>query len=166
MKLLVEVDGKRCSLDLRVNGAHSNYTLEGAEEASGSASIAAITPGLYSVLLGERSFTVSVARTGENLEVWVAGRRYSMAVSDSRDRSVAAPANAAGPLEVRSQMPGKVVKLLVEVNAQVDAGQGLLVVEAMKMQNEIMSPKDGCVLKICVAEGATVANGEVLIVVG
>src|SRR5450755_3857133 len=100
MKLLVEVDGKRCSLDLRPNGAQSDYTLEGGEEASGSASIAAITPGLYSVLLGERSFTVSVARTGENLEVWVAGRRYSMAVSDSRDRSVAAPATP--PARLRS----------------------------------------------------------------
>ena len=63
-------------------------------------------------------------------------------------------------------MPGKVIKLLVEAAAKVEAGQGLIVVEAMKMQNEIKSPKDGVVSKICVAEGATVGAGEVLMVVG
>jgi biotin carboxyl carrier protein len=62
-------------------------------------------------------------------------------------------------------MPGKVIKLLVEKGVNVQAGQGLIVVEAMKMQNEMKSPKDGMVSKINVAEGATVGAGQTLIVV-
>jgi biotin carboxyl carrier protein len=62
-------------------------------------------------------------------------------------------------------MPGKVIKLLAEKGTAVQAGQGLIVVEAMKMQNEMHSPKDGVVARIHVAEGATVAAGQTLIVV-
>jgi biotin carboxyl carrier protein len=62
-------------------------------------------------------------------------------------------------------MPGKVIKLLVESGSTVRAGQGLIVVEAMKMQNEMKSPKDGRVSKIHVEEGATVGAGQALIVV-
>jgi biotin carboxyl carrier protein len=62
-------------------------------------------------------------------------------------------------------MPGKVIKLLAEKGAAVQAGQGLIVVEAMKMQNEMRSPRDGVVAKINVAEGATVVAGQALIVV-
>ena len=72
---------------------------------------------------------------------------------------------AHGPLELRAQMPGKVIKILVAQGAAVQSGQGLIVVEAMKMQNEMKSPKDGVVSKIHAAEGATVAAGEILIVV-
>jgi len=62
-------------------------------------------------------------------------------------------------------MPGKIIKLLVDVGASVEAGQGLIVVEAMKMQNEVKAPKTGVVTKILTAAGATVAAGETLIVV-
>ena len=62
-------------------------------------------------------------------------------------------------------MPGKVVRVLVAAGDAVEAGQGLLVVEAMKMQNEMKSPRDGIIAKILVAEGATVAAGETLVVI-
>jgi pyruvate carboxylase subunit B len=62
-------------------------------------------------------------------------------------------------------MPGKVIKLLVGPGKSVKSGEGMIVVEAMKMQNEMKSPKDGVVSKILVAEGATVGPGETLIVV-
>ncbi|MBI4459929.1 MAG: biotin/lipoyl-binding protein [Acidobacteria bacterium] len=62
-------------------------------------------------------------------------------------------------------MPGKVIRVLVSENQSVEAGQGLLVVEAMKMQNEIKSPRAGCVQKVRVREGQTVTAGEVLLVV-
>ena len=57
------------------------------------------------------------------------------------------------------------MRVLVEVNAEVEAGQGLLVVEAMKMQNEIKSPKQGVVRKVVAVEGASVSAGDVLAVV-
>ncbi|HEY3354149.1 MAG TPA: biotin/lipoyl-containing protein [Polyangia bacterium] len=68
----------------------------------------------------------------------------------------------AGPLEVRSPMPGKVVKVLVAPGAAVTAGQGLVVVEAMKMENEMRAPRDGTVEKVAVREGQAVDAGETL----
>ena len=62
-------------------------------------------------------------------------------------------------------MPGKVVRLLVAVGDQVTPGQGLIVVEAMKMQNEMKSPKTGTVVEIKTKDGATVSAGEILIVI-
>jgi biotin carboxyl carrier protein len=63
-------------------------------------------------------------------------------------------------------MPGKVIRLLVREGDTVEAGQGLVVVEAMKMQNEMKSPKAGQVVKLSAHVGATVAAGEVLVVIG
>jgi biotin carboxyl carrier protein len=68
-------------------------------------------------------------------------------------------------MELRALMPGKVIKLLVQAGAAVEPGQGLIVVEAMKMQNEMKSPKKGIVSRIHAVEGATVVAGEALIVV-
>ena len=62
-------------------------------------------------------------------------------------------------------MPGKVVRVLVAVGAVVEKGQGLIVVEAMKMQNEMKSPKDGVVIVVKTSEGATVSAGEILVVI-
>jgi biotin carboxyl carrier protein len=62
-------------------------------------------------------------------------------------------------------MPGKVVRVLIEKGAQVEADQGILVVEAMKMQNELRSPKDGIVKALNVSEGATVNAGDVLAII-
>ena len=62
-------------------------------------------------------------------------------------------------------MPGKVVRVLVKPGSTVTPGQGLLVVEAMKMQNEIKSPKEGKVERIGVSEGQTVSAGEIIAVI-
>ena len=70
-----------------------------------------------------------------------------------------------GPRKIVAPMPGRVVRLLVAEGAEVEAGQGIVVVEAMKMQNEIKSPKKGMVKKITASEGAAVNSGDVLAVV-
>ena len=62
-------------------------------------------------------------------------------------------------------MPGKVVRVLVKPGETVEAGQGLLVVEAMKMQNEMRAPRAGRIVSLPAVEGATVAAGEVLVVI-
>jgi biotin carboxyl carrier protein len=140
-----------------------------------------IEPGLYSVLIAGRSYEVRIdpasalsagaepaARPGTNepapdYYAHVRGRRYAVQVRDPRRLPLQrGRAAAAGRQSVASPMPGKVVRLLVSEGEQVKAGQGLLVVEAMKMQNEIRAPKDGRVTAIRVAEGAAVAGGETL----
>ncbi len=70
-----------------------------------------------------------------------------------------------GAAEIRTAMPGKVVRILVEKGASIEKGDGVLVVEAMKMQNELKSPKSGIVKDIRVEEGSTVAAGDVLAVI-
>jgi biotin carboxyl carrier protein len=108
-----------------------------------------------------------VAAQGEGFEVVSNdGLPRTLSIIDTRDRLAASDAAASkGPTVIRAQMPGKIIKILVEVGANVEAGQGLMVVEAMKMQNEVKAPKSGLVKKIAVAEDATVAAGETLIVV-
>ena len=167
MTLKVEFDGDEFLLEFqRGNPASSKYALTGAWNQSGQASVAATMPGVFSVLVDHRSFMVAVARRGSELEVWANGRRHTVALRDPRDRGgQSGRASAAGPVEIRAQMPGKVIKLLVKAGASVETGQGVIIVEAMKMQNEMKSPKTGVIHKIHTAEGATVVAGEALLVI-
>ena len=166
MNLRIELDGEMYTLHVQKNGTTSDYSLSGVIHASGTASVVETAAGVYSVVLQNRSFTVHVAPNSENIELWVGSRRFTLSIQNARDRvSAAKKASAAGPREIRAQMPGKVIKLLAALGDNVQAGQGLIVVEAMKMQNEMKSPKDGIVSRIAIQEGATVAAGETLIVV-
>jgi biotin carboxyl carrier protein len=72
---------------------------------------------------------------------------------------------AGGAAEIKTAMPGKVVRILVEAGAEIQKGDGVLIVEAMKMQNEMKAPKDGTVREIRVTEGATVNAGDVLAII-
>ena len=165
MKLLVDIDGQSCTLETE-SGENPGYRLHGAIEASGRASIVQISPGVFSVLLGNRSYTARITRSPGALEVWIGNRRHTVSLSDIRDRSKRSEAAiAAGPQEVRAQMPGKIIKILAGPGTAVEAGQGLVVIEAMKMQNELKSPKKGKVTAVHVAEGAAVSAGERLMVI-
>jgi acetyl/propionyl-CoA carboxylase alpha subunit len=163
VKIRVSADGRDYLLDI---AREANYQLTGAMRVSGTASVVPVMPGVYSVIDGTRSFVVRINDTSEGFEAWIDGHRFSLRISDPRDRTGAAKdASAAGPQEVRALMPGKVVKLLVCKGDEVAAGSGLIVVEAMKMQNEMKAAKNGRVTRIHVNEGSTVAPGETLLVV-
>ena len=121
-------------------------------------------PGVYSVLIGERSHQVRIVKGPESLSVEVNGRAIEIRLIDPRESATGAGASEqTGPRDVKAPMPGKVVCVLVEEGESVVPGQGLIVVEAMKMQNELKSPKTGRVIKIAARAGATVAAGEVLV---
>jgi len=79
--------------------------------------------------------------------------------------SAAGDAEASGTAEIKTAMPGKVVRILVSKGDAVQKGDGVIVVEAMKMQNEMRSPKDGTISEIRVAESDTVSAGDVLVVI-
>jgi biotin carboxyl carrier protein len=168
LKLRVEVDSETYFLELDINGERVTYSVDPSLSSSASASIVETIPGVFSVLVGDRSFLVHVAPGTEGeLEVWTSGdERHVISLADLRDRSSRrAKLSGDGPVEVRAQMPGKVIKVLVEPGASVEAGQGLVVVEAMKMQNEMKAPKSGKVARVHAREGATVTAGEPLAVV-
>jgi biotin carboxyl carrier protein len=105
-------------------------------------------------------------------EVIVDGWRFELLVEDEtravlRDRASrvrGAVAGAGGPLEIRAIIPGRVASVAVNPGDRVEAGQTLLAVEAMKMQNELRAPRSGTVARIPVTPGATVELGDVLVV--
>ena len=122
---------------------------------------------VLSILIDGTAYEVKRERTATDMHLWVGPARYSAEVRDPRSlRSRrAAGTDEHGPRKLVSAMPGKVVRVLVTEGTEVEAGQGVLVVEAMKMQNELKSPKKGVVQKIVAAEGAAVNAGDVLAVV-
>jgi biotin carboxyl carrier protein len=99
--------------------------------------------------------------------VVIGGRRYGFEVDDPRSLQGrrGAGAGTEGPRPVKAPMPGRVVRVLVEVGDEVEEGQGCVVIEAMKMQNELKSPKTGRVVRVGVVVGDTVGSGDVLVVV-
>ena len=106
-------------------------------------------------------------RSGETVEVSVGTDRFAVTFTDPKRLSGSAEATGIGDGAARivAPMPGKVVRVLVEVGAQVEAGAGVIVVEAMKMQNEMKSPKAGTISAVNVEVGATVNGGDVLAVI-
>ena len=106
-------------------------------------------------------------RSGETVDVSVGTERFAVTFSDPKRLRGSAEAAGVGDGAARivAPMPGKVVRVLVEVGAQIEAGAGVVVVEAMKMQNEMKSPKAGTVSAVNVEVGATVNGGDVLAVI-
>jgi biotin carboxyl carrier protein len=133
------------------------------ERAERLASVESPEPCVYSVLLDGRMYDARVETTAAGLVVVIDGYRFEIEVRDPRRWSRKdASRGGEGIQTVVAPMPGKVVRVLVSPGDAVDAGQGLLVVEAMKMQNEMKAPRAGRILTVSVKEGATVAPGEVL----
>ncbi len=105
--------------------------------------------------------------SGKPVPVFVGPRQYSVTLTDPKRLRGAfvAGGETDGVARIVAAMPGKVVRVLVEQGAQVEAGAGVIVVEAMKMQNEMKSPKSGIVTALTVTVGATVNGGDVLAVI-
>lgn len=107
------------------------------------------------------------------VEVVIDGWRFEFEVEDAaraalRERATrgrGTSTGAGGPLEIRAIIPGRIAAVPVEPGVAVEAGQTLMIVEAMKMQNELRAPRAGVVARIAVAAGQTVELGDLLVVV-
>ncbi len=175
MKLRADWDDDSCILEITPTADGLGYKLSSAETenpnldslaGSGVASILEVMPGVYSVIAGHRSALVRLSPSPEGgLDVVFGGQRVLVNLGDLRDRSPRGKKDFAGPQEIRAHMPGKVIKILVAKGDRVTAGQGVLTIEAMKMQNEMKAPKEGLVTRLHAEEGATVAAGETLMVI-
>lgn len=123
---------------------------------------------LFSLLVGDVAYEASVVRIDDRYRVGLRGHDITLTVESEQQRNarlVDATSGDVGPQTVKSVMPGRVVKVLVRVGEQVTSGTPLLILEAMKMENEIRSPSEGTVTALLVAEGATVGNGEPLVTI-
>ena len=121
---------------------------------------------VLSLRIGNKAYEVKRERVADELHLWVGSARFAAEVRDPRSlRGRTRPTDDHGPRKLTAPMPGKIVRVLVSEGAAVEAGAGVMVVEAMKMQNEIKSPKKGTIQKILVGVGAAVNAGDVLAIV-
>ena len=119
----------------------------------------------FSVLMEGRSYEVSVEARGDTYYVRHGASELLVTLSDPSRQARDAAAGADGPENIITMMPGKVVRLMAAEGESVEAGQGLIVVEAMKMENEIAASREGKVASIKVEPGQTVEGGAVLMVI-
>lgn len=120
--------------------------------------------GVLSVLVDGKSYEVKQEATAAETSIVVGQQRFAAAVRDPRSlRSRrASDTGAQGPRKITAPMPGKVVRIVAPVGTPVESGQTVLVIEAMKMQNELRAPRKGIVKKLSVSEGAAVEAGQTL----
>jgi biotin carboxyl carrier protein len=126
-----------------------------------------VQDSVWSILYGANSFEVDVQRRGEEYEVLIGGDCYKFTLMNEQLKALSRAGGkaAAGKALVTSPMPGKVVKLLVNEGDEVKADQGVIVVEAMKMENELKSATTGKIVEIFVKEGEVVEGGAKLLLV-
>lgn len=159
----ISIDGKNRRLDLTQVEGRWTCRLDGREIAMDAV---LARPDVLSLRIGNKAYEVKCERVGGEMHLWVGSVRFAAEVRDPRSlRSRMRAADDHGPRKLVAPMPGKVVRVLVGQGAEVEAGAGVLVVEAMKMQNEVKSPKKGTVQKILASEGAAVNAGDVLAIV-
>jgi biotin carboxyl carrier protein len=160
----VTVDGKDYRLELERKEAGWRCRLDGRDIQMDAA---LVRPDVLSVLIGGKAYEIKREFVVAGMHLWVGDVRYAAELRDPRSLRGrrGAAANEKGPQKMLAPMPGKVLRVLIGEAQAVEAGQGIMVVEAMKMQNEIKSPKKGTVQKIVVSEGANVNAGDVLAIV-
>ena len=163
MKLLLSINGAESHLDMLAPGPECRFRLDGGPERA--ANVQVTEPGVYSVLMDGRSYEARVEQSGGMLIATVAGWRFEVELHDPRAWARKSGSRGGAGIEtVTAPMPGKVVRVLVAPGDAVEAGQGLVVVEAMKMQNEMKAPRPAHVLEVRVQDGDTVTAGQTLLI--
>lgn len=162
VKYQVLLAGKARAVELTRLDDAWKISLDGKEL---DASAVEVSPNTFSVLLNGESHQIRIApRANGTLTLHTGLAEYQAEVNDARQwrgRKHGA-LEVQGRQQIAAPMPGKVVRLLVKEGDAVEAGQGLLVVEAMKMQNEVRSPKTGTVEKLLAKENQAVNAGDIL----
>jgi biotin carboxyl carrier protein len=169
MKYEAEIDGRKVSIEIEArdgHGSHDGHIKAVIDGRSYVLDVARSEGGSYLLFLGNKVYEARVWEEGpSSFRVKLRDRLFSAKLIDRKHRRASAEQGGEGMQYLTAPMPGKVVKVLHGVDDEVSAGEGVVVVEAMKMQNEVRSPKAGRVTELRVAEGATVNAGQVLAVV-
>jgi biotin carboxyl carrier protein len=166
LKIQVTIRGRVRTVEASTLNGKIKFAIDGSET---EADAVATAPMLYSILLEGRSFEAHIKESSDDcLTVMIDGREFPVKIGDPRRwrRRHGAALEVEGRQQVIASMPGKVVRVLVATGQAVEAGQGLVVIEAMKMQNEVRSPKSGKVERLLAVEGQAVNGGEILAIVG
>ena len=164
MKIELEIDGQMIEGEFTLADGAAQLSFGGATR---EAQVSEPEPGMFTIIINDRVYRCALEESpGGAVEVVVNGKRIPVAARDKKHlRGQAGAAAASGQVKLLAPMPGKVVRVLLNAGDEVAARQGVLVVEAMKMQNEVQSPKAGKIAEIKVSEGQTVNAGDVLAVI-
>jgi biotin carboxyl carrier protein len=159
----VTIDGRNYRLELGRLESGWSCRLDGRDV---EVDAVLVRPSVLSLRIGNQAYEVKCEQLAGELHLGVGSRLFLADVRDPRSlRGRVREIDDRGPKKLIAPMPGKVVRVLASVGSEIEAGAGLLVVEAMKMQNEIKSPKKGTIQKILVSEGTAVNAGDILAIV-
>jgi biotin carboxyl carrier protein len=167
MKLQAAIEDKKHDVELECDGRRVAASVDGRKY---ELEVSETETSVFLIKNEEKIYEISVTPPADRkgtTNVRAEGREYEIQLIDpKRLRSAAANTeHAEGTAEIKTAMPGKVVRILAAAGAGIKKGDGVIVVEAMKMQNELRSPKDGILKEIRFEEGATVNAGDILAVI-
>ncbi len=181
MRYVAILGERQITIDLEDDGHLREVEVDGVRgradwQPVGNAARQAGTPGHYALLLGVESFVVYVTRTAAGaagtaptFEVTLAGQTYQVQLEDERLHALAGVAGTThehGDAPITAPMPGLVTHVIVAAGQRVERGQTVIVLEAMKMENDLAAPRTGVIRQLTVSRGDTVNQGQVLAVVG
>jgi len=189
MPYIVSIEGQSSTVDTGENKHQRDIRIDGtmqsidwrqvaplAADSKGAIDWAASEGGQYSLIIEGKSYQVFARRLnapdgkdGSTYEIEVAGQRFEVRVEDERERAIKgsiASAHEIRQAAVRAPMPGLVLGIPLQVGASVARGQTVVVLEAMKMENDLSSPIAGTIQEVRVSQGQTVNQGDVLVVIG
>ncbi len=167
MKLNAEINHEHFSIAIKKEGAK---VFAEVNERKYELDVQEIRDGVFLFNFEGKVYEAHIDRNAKKSElfnVYVGNQNFAISLRDPKRLrgGTGEHEHGEGVAEIVTQMPGKVVRVLVETGAEVTKGEGIIVVEAMKMQNEMKSPKDGIVKEIKVNAGDTVNGGDVLAVI-
>lgn len=184
MAYISSVNNQAYTIDTGENNERREITIDGTAQSVDWLPIAPLAAdpkgqigagGRYSLLIGGKSYEVFARRVakpdekdGYTYELQVAGQRFEVHVQDEREKALAGSIKSgheADEAKVRAPMPGLVLGVTVEVGASVERGQTVVILEAMKMENDLAAPIAGTIKEVKVSKGQTVNQGDVLVVV-
>jgi biotin carboxyl carrier protein len=183
MSYISTINNQSITINAGEEGQHRTITIDGqsydidwqqlaplATDAKGQLA----SGGRYSLLIGGKSYDVFARQlakpdsTGYYYEIFLAGQRFEVHVEDEREKALTGSimsGHESGEASVRAPMPGLVLGISLEQGAQVERGQTVVILEAMKMENDLGSPINGRIKEVKVSKGQTVNQGDVLVVV-
>lgn len=167
MKYYVDVEGRTFELDFQEEGEQLRVQIG---EQSLVLDLRQVTqPSLYSLLIDNRSYEIFVEAHGDEFDVLIGSEMFHLKVQDEWTRRLANIQRKtevqSGDLAIKAPMPGAVVAVEVAPGEEVKRGQGLVILSAMKMENEIKAPRAGRVKSVEVQPGQTVEQGRTLVVI-
>jgi biotin carboxyl carrier protein len=162
VRLDASVDGRRIRVEVRQTDEGYTVSLDGRAR---EVDLVETGDHFASLIVDGVSHEVGLEKRGDGYRVHLSDDTITVALGDPAGDGVGRAQRPQGPTRLTAPMPGRVVRVLAEPGSDVEPGQGLVVIEAMKMENELKAPRKGRVDEVAVREGQAVEAGALLLVV-